>query len=191
MLDFTPLRQKMATMAELTAKLTMDDLRRLTNQMIDTMLGQLAGCQDADVIFVPSDPVATDAAAATSAEVDLPWTLGHVIVHVTASSEEAAFLAAEMARGVELHGRSRYETPWETIKTIEQCRARLEESRRMRLASLEIWPQQPHLDITGEYPWLNGAVDARGRFGVGLWHDDSHLNQINTIVQQAEAARAA
>ena len=55
--------------------------------MIDTMLGQLAGCADADVTFVPSDPAAVDTAAADNAEVNLPWTLGHVLVHVTASSE--------------------------------------------------------------------------------------------------------
>lgn len=190
MLDFTPLRQKTVTMAELTAPLTVDDLRDLTNQMIETMLHQLAECEDADVTFVPSDPEASDTAAASNTEVNLPWTLGHVIAHVTASSEEAAFLSAEMARGVELHGRSRYETPWETITTVAQCQARLKESRRMRLASLDMWPEQPHFEIMAEYPWLTGAVDARGRFVIGLWHDDSHLNQINTIVKQAKAARS-
>ncbi len=61
-----------------------------------------------------------------AAEVGLAWTLGHVIVHLTASAEEAAFLGAELARGVEPHGRSRYEVPWRTLVTIEGARARLQ-----------------------------------------------------------------
>ena len=52
---------------------------------------------------------------------------------------------ADLARGVAFHGRSRSEVPWETVTTIAQCRARLEESRRMRLASLDMWPDQPYL----------------------------------------------
>ncbi len=189
MLDFTPVRQKTKTLAELTAELSVMDLRDLTNQMIDAMLSQLADCADADVTFEPSDPTAHDTMVASNAEVNLPWTLGHLIVHVTASSEESAFLAAEMARGVAPHGRSRYETPWETITTIAECRQRLEESRRMRLASLEMWPQLPHLEITTEYSWLAGPLDARARFAVGLYHDDSHLAQIDEVVQQAKSTR--
>lgn len=189
MLDFTPVREKTTTLAELTQGLTPTDLCNLTNEMIDLMLEKIVGCTDADVVFQPNDPVANDTYAANNAEVNLPWTLGHLIVHVTASSEEGAFLAAEMARGVEPHGRSRYETPWETIKTMAQCRQRLEESRRMRLASLETWPQSPHYEIFSEYPWLAGKVDARARFALGLYHDDSHLDQIDDVVRQAKAAR--
>ena len=62
--------------------------------MVNAMLGLIAGCTDADVIFTPEDPVAYDKYAATLEELSVPWTLGHVIVHVTASSEECAFLAA-------------------------------------------------------------------------------------------------
>jgi hypothetical protein len=48
----------------------------------------------------------------TLCELALPWTLGHVIVHITASAEESAFLAAELARGVHRRtGRSRFEVP--------------------------------------------------------------------------------
>ena len=79
-----------------------------------------------------------------------------MIVHTTASSEEAAFIAAELARGVEFHGRSRSEVPWETVTTIEQCRHRLEESRRMRLATLQIWPDEPDLDNTMTLAFLKG-----------------------------------
>src|SRR5687768_7318261 len=140
MLDFTPVRKKEITMNNLAEGLTLGDLRSLTNEMVDHVLNLIKDCTDADVTFEREDPVADDKAAATSAEVNMPWTLGHVIVHITASTEESAFLAAELARGVPHRGgRSRYETPWQTVTTIEQCRRRLEENRRMRLASLEVW----------------------------------------------------
>jgi hypothetical protein len=191
MLDFQAVREKRMTVAELATGLTSDDLANLTNEMVDTLLGLMADCADADVTFVPQDPVADDPHAATEQEVKMAWTLGHVIVHTTASAEEAAFLAAELARGVPPHGRSRYETPWPTVTTIEQCRRRLEESRRMRLASLDLWPDEPHLDNICE-AWPTGPqVNAIGRFVLGLSHEDSHLGQIADIVQQAQAARAA
>src|SRR5258706_6312412 len=149
MLDFTPVRQKERTMRDVVDGLGPDDLRRLTNEMIDTVLGMIAECVDADVIFVPDDPSANDPAAATSEELRISWTLGHLIVHVTASSEEAAAIAAELARGVPHRGgRSRSEVHWTTIATIAQCRHRLEESRRMRLASLDMLPAEPRLDNT-------------------------------------------
>src|SRR5436853_7614777 len=136
MLDFTAVRDKKQTVGQLAADLAPDDLRALTGEMIDTMLGMIEGCVDADVVLVPDDPGAYDPSAATEAELHLSWTLGHVIVHTTASAEEAAAIAAELARGVPHRGgRSRSEVHWQTITRITQCRERLEESRRMRLAS--------------------------------------------------------
>jgi hypothetical protein len=173
-----------------TIDLSRDDLRRLTNEMVDYLLDLIADCGDADVVFEPSEPGAYDSAAATEGEVNMPWTLGHVIVHVTASSEEAAALAAELARGVEFHGRSRSEVHWTTVTTVEQCRHRLEESRRMRMASLDMWPDQPHLDNT--YVPREGAppINAVRRFLNGLRHDAGHLDQIDDILRQAQAAQA-
>jgi hypothetical protein len=189
MLDFTPVRNKQITMAQLAENQTHADLRRLTNEMIDTQLALIADCVDADVTFVPLDPNAYDDAAATDGEVKLAWTLGHVIVHTTASSEEYAFIAAELARGVTWHGRSRYETNWQTVKTIEACRQRLEESRRMRLATLEVWPTEPHSDNTYQPTPDIEPINCLNRFIRGLSHDDSHLAQIKEIVRQAKAAR--
>jgi len=174
---------------ELVAGLTRDDLGNLTNEMVNTMLDLIADCIDADVTFVPQDPTANDPHAATEAEVKMAWTLGHVIVHTTASAEESAALAAEMARGVPPHGRSRYETPWQTVTTLAQCRQRLEESRRMRLTSLDMWPDEPHLGDLYE-AWPSGPqVNAMGRFVFGLMHDNDHLDHIAEIVHQAQAAR--
>lgn len=187
MLDFSKIATKESTIQDLAVGLTVQDLRDLTNEMIDTQLSLIQDADDAAVLFVPEDPLANDTFAASTDLVNLPWTLGHVIVHVTASSEEAAFIAAEMARGVIREGRSRFEIPWETVTTIAQCRARLEESRRMRLASLEIWPDEPFLDTVVEGRW--GRIDPVVRFIFGLKHDADHLGQIADIVQQAQAAR--
>ena len=190
MLNFKAVRDKEITFGELVVDLTQDDLRNLTNEMIDTILDIIADCADADVFFEPLDPDADDPFATQPEDVDLAWNLGHVIVHITASSEEAAALAAELARGVVFHGRSRYETPWETMRTITSCRQRLEESRRMRLASLEMWPDEPHLDNVYP-PWPEAPeVNAIGQFVLGLMHDDSHIGQIAEIVRQAKVARS-
>lgn len=190
MLDFSAVQEDGTGYNELVAELTISDLENLTNEMIDHILGQIAECEDFDVTFEPSDPEADDPYAADPEDVNLAWNLGHVIVHVTASSEESAALAAELARGVRHHGRSRYETPWQEMKTMDQCRQRLEESRRMRLSSLQMWPDDPHLDNTYR-AWTNGPqVNAIGRFVLGLWHTDDHLGQIEDIVQQTKAARS-
>lgn len=191
MLDFAPVRAKEKTLNELCTELTPDDLRRLTNEMVDRMLEIISGCTDADVVFVPDDPEADDPAAATAEEATLSWTLGHVIVHVTASAEEAAFIAAELARGVPARaGRSRSEVPWQSVTTIEQCRQRLEESRRMRLASLDMWPDRPHLDNTCQPYTRWEPMNAVVRFVFGLLHDDNHLDHLVRIVHQAREARA-
>jgi hypothetical protein len=166
-----------------------NDLSKMTNEMIDRMLGLIADSTDADVTFVPSDPGAHDSFASNPEDVDLAWTLGHVIVHTTASAEEAAFLAAEVARGVPWRGgRARYEVPWQSVTTIQECRERLEESRQMRLASLELWPHVPHLENTYE-PRPGVTHNCISRFVSGLVHDDSHLGQIEKIAAQAREAR--
>lgn len=188
MLDFAPVRHEEMAMSELVGGLTNDDLRQLTNEMIDRMLGQIGDCLDTDVTFLPQDPDAHDSYAAEEADVHLAWTLGHVIVHVTASAEEAAAVAAELARGVRFHGRSRSEVPWQTVTTMEQCYQRLEESRRMRLASLDMWPDQPQLHNTYKY-YGGDLINAVARFAYGLKHDDDHLDQITEIVRQAKNAR--
>ena len=190
LLDFKAVIDKEIGIQEFADKLNVDDLRKATNAYVDKVLALIADCTDADVIFVPEDTEANDTYADSEDVVDLAWTLGHVIVHITATTEEAAALAAEMARGVPNHGRSRSEVPWETVKTVAQCRHRLEESRRMRLASLDMWPDEPYLDNTYQpYPSA-GSINAVGRFVFGLYHDWDHLDQISEVVSQAVAARS-
>lgn len=190
MIDFTPVKKRQLKLREFARAFTPQELRRETGAMVDTILALIAGCTDEDVTFVPHDPAAHDTYATDPGEVDLPWALGHVVVHTTASAEESAFLAAELARGVPFHGRSRYESPWRTVTTIAHCRARLEESRRMRLATLELWPDPPHLDNTYTPFKSAGRVGPKARFLLGLLHDADHLGQIEEIVRQAKAAHS-
>src|SRR5690348_2873248 len=99
MLDFTGVKNRSRSFADLAAGLTKADLYQLTDEMIDTMQTIIADAVDADVVFVPEDPEANDTFGKPE-EANLSWTLGHVIVHVTASSEEAAALALVLARGL-------------------------------------------------------------------------------------------
>jgi hypothetical protein len=190
MLDLQSVRDKKITLAELTANLTVNDLHRLTDEMVDTMLDLIAGATDADVVFIPIDPDADDPYAEETGEAALAWTLGHVIVHTTASAEEAAAQASELARGIVYTGRSRHEVPWQTITCMAQIHHRLEESRRMRHAYLNTWPDEPHLEttFTADYPGAKPR-NAIQRFVAGLGHDDAHLSQIKEIMRQAQAAR--
>ena len=186
MLDFSPVRKKQISLNELGAGLTRADLHNLTVEMVKTQLGLIKDCTDADVVFVPEDPLADDPFAEAPEDVTLAWTLGHVIVHVTASSEEASAISAELARGVKYHGRSRYETSWQSVTTIKQCQERLAESRRIRLASLEMWPEPPHLDNQYKSRPTAPAMNAISRFIYGLLHDDDHLEHISKIIREAQ-----
>lgn len=190
MLDFTLVRKKEMTLPELTKTLTVETLRQLTHEMVDRQLALIAACTDADVVFVPVDPQADDPYAVSEDEKNISWTLGHLIVHATASSEEAAFLAAELARGVPYEPRrSRSEIHWTDITTLEQCRARLQESRRMRLACLDIWPDKPSMDNTYTSKRSGWVINPVTQFVFGLSHDDAHLAQIEEVVRQATAGR--
>ncbi|HKA11932.1 MAG TPA: DinB family protein [Candidatus Dormibacteraeota bacterium] len=191
MIDFAPVRRKETALEDIAEGLTRDDLASLAGEMCDVFLELIAGADDSDVTFVPEDPAANDTFAATAEEVNMPWTLGHVIVHWTASSEESAALALTLARGVDVTGRSRYEVPWEQVTEAAFLRERIEESRRMQLAMLEAWPDKPDLDKT--YSPREGARPANAvvRFLGGLNHADAHRDQVRDVLAQAKAARSA
>src|SRR5262245_4969080 len=176
------------TTRDATYTLRLDELRALTNEGIDLALKLIRACVDEDMTFIPDDPHAHDDGAGEG-EATIAWTLGHIIAHMTASSEEHTSIAAELARGVEYHGRSRYEVPWRTITTAAQCRARLEESRRIRLASLSAWPDEPHLDNL-HLAWEDGPLYGPIQHALlGLRHDAAHLEQIREVVLQAREYR--
>jgi len=187
-LDFGRVRAREVKLADLVADLSLDDLARATDSSIALIEEILAEATDADVVFVPEDPAAEDPAATDPAERDLAWNLGHLVVHVTASAEESAALAQELARGVPFHGRSRWEVPWRTVTTIDQCRRRLADSRRIRLASLQMWPASPPSEVDPD-PATPTWQQARERSARGLSHEDAHVDQIRDVVKQARAAR--
>lgn len=189
MIDFQPYREKRMTLMDLASGLTRSDLKAHTEAMVAAQLACLDGLEDADVVLEPDDPDADDPYTDNPDEARLAWTLGHVVVHATASSEEAAAHALTLARGLPVLGRSRYEVPWRQATTVEFCRARLRESLQMRLAMLDAWPDEPHLENT--YQAREGAPtnNAVARFLGGLSHDDSHLGQMAKIAAQAPAAR--
>jgi len=190
LLDFTIVKNGTKTFSEMARDLTVTDLRKLTNEMIDTMLSIVADATDEDVVFVPQDPNADDPFGIPE-EKNLVWTLGHVAVHTTASSEESAALALTLARGLIPEGRSRYEVPWRSVHTIDQVRHRFEESRRMRLAMLDAWPDEPHLEVTYAPSPRFGSYNATSRFLMGLYHDDDHLGQLREIMRQVREARSS
>lgn len=164
-------------------------LYRLTDDIVDRMLRLLRRRRDVDVSFLPEDPLADDPGADEDGEVNAGWTLGHLVAHVTATAEESAALAAELARGVPSHGRSRREVPWREIATVAQCRARLEECRRLCLASLAMWPDWPDRDNT-YVPWEGSPpMGATARYLLGLRHAIGHLEQMREVLAQARADR--
>lgn len=189
MIEYQAYLDKEKTLKEISTHLRIEDLKKATNEMIDKQLGMIKDCSDADVVFTPVDPEAHDPYAENVEDEEIAWNLGHLIVHVTASSEESAFMAAELARGVDHHGRSRYETPWEEVTTMQQCIQRLEESRRMRLASLDIWPDEPHFGNTYQTREDRPKINCQMRFVYGLLHDYDHLEQIAEVIRQAKASR--
>ncbi len=191
MIDFGPLRRKEASLQDLATGLSPDDLARLTREMCEAQLSAIEGAVDQDVVLVPDDPEANDTFASNAEDVGLSWTLGHVVVHTTASSEESAALALTLARGLPVEGRSRHEVPWEEARTVAFIRHRIDESLRMRLAMLAAWPDKP--DLENFYTPYAGRppMNALGRFLGGLAHDDSHLEQLRKIMEQARTRRAA
>ncbi|MCZ2128206.1 MAG: DinB family protein [Anaerolineales bacterium] len=188
MLNYASVLKKEIKMQDLAKGLNADDLARELNEMYDRFQALMKDSTDADVVFQPVDPNAHDPYA-EGGDDNQAWTLGHVVVHFTASMEESAALSAELARGVEFHGRSRWETDWTTVKTVEACRSRVEESRRMALGGLAMWPDQPNLENAYAPYSSAGSYNCVARFLGGLTHAFDHLGQVEDIVKQAKAAR--
>jgi hypothetical protein len=193
-LDFSPVKDKQMTLYDFAARFSVADLRAVTHESVDTLLGFLENLTDADVIFDPVDPQANDPYAVTGEE-NIGWSLAHLVAHVTASSEEGAAYSAILARGIPYPAepRLRYETPWRDITSHAACVQRLEESRRMRLACLDMWPDQPHLDVmrglSPRYLERFGQMNAPAAFLFGLWHEVGHYDRFREVRRQALAAR--
>ncbi len=176
---------------ELAKDLTLQDLRDETNHLYDIVAGILDEASDADIVFEPYDPDAHDPHAATEAEQHIGWTLGHLVAHTTATNEEGAVFSSLLARGIEMGGRIRTETDWREIDTVDKARQRLEESRRIVLAYLDTWPDEPRLDVyrdlSEKAAKFFGKLNAQAALLSGFAHMDSHLDQFRNTLQQAKA----
>jgi hypothetical protein len=179
---------------DLAKQYTIDDLRAATNTSVDTLLDLIKDLNDADVIFDPEDAGADDPYAVEGEE-KIGWSVAHLVAHVTSSSEEGAAFSSLLARGVPAKERPRYETPWRDITTRAQCVQRLEESRRIRLAYLETWPDVPHLDVNREvsenFIAYFGQLNASASFLFGLMHEVGHYDQFEEAIRQIQAAKKA
>ena len=195
MIDFSPMRDGEISYLEYAARENIGpaELRSLSDESIDYLLSLLDSLTDADIVFDPEDPDADDPFAVAGEE-EIGWNFGHLIAHVTASSEEGAALSSLLARGIPASERPRYETPWRDITSVAQVRQRLDESRRMRNAYLDTWPDSPLLnvvrDVSERFTARFGEMNAPAAFLFGLSHEIGHYEQIEEVKRQALAARA-
>lgn len=185
MIDFTEVFNGQRKIADLAADVTLADLKAATDAQIDEMVTLIRDLSDAHVVFVAADP---------QAEGSIGWNVAHLIIHVTASSEENAAISSILARGINypFEPRLRYETDWTTLTTTAGCLQRLAESRRIRQAYLSTWPDQPHLNTHRSLPPAFaervGQLDAVGAYLLGLVHEAGQFAQLRNIIAQAKAA---
>ncbi len=176
--NFEDITNRTLSMPEQVAYVQHRDLPGLTTELYDRLDALTVGLTDAQVVHVADDPAQDE---------EPGWNLAHVILHITASAEEGMALGSSLARNVEFTGRSRFEQDWETVTTAAQVAQRLAESRRVALAFLETWPDEPHLDNTYEHDYF-GPMNAMSHAVLGLWHGAHQLPQVEEIARQAKAA---
>jgi hypothetical protein len=192
-IDFSPIDRKEVKLLEFSQQFSPTDLKAATNASIDRMLSVVNELNDTQLTFLPHDPGADDPHAVEGEE-HIGWSVAHLVVHVTASSEEGAAFSSWLARGIATarEPRPRYEANWHTVTTKAQCIQRLEESRRIRLAYLDTWPDVPHLDVYRELSekgleyW--GQLNAPAAFLNGLKHETGHYEQLLDAARQAKEA---
>jgi len=186
LVDFKPVFNKEMTLYDLANSCNANDLSGTLNSYIDCTLQIIDSVSDQQLFYVPLDPDANDPYAASEEERHVGWSIAHLVTHVTATVEEGAAFSSLLARGVSLGGRLRYEAAWQQFTTRNQVVTRLEECRRMCLAYLATWPDQPHLDTLREMPehkrWL--VVNAPTSFLAGLLHWHVHLAQFEQAAEQ-------
>ena len=172
--------------ADLAPDVTLDDLKAQTDEQIDEMAAMIRDLSDAQIAAIASDP---------EAEGGIGWNVGHLIAHVTASSEENATVSSILARGIAyaFEPRLRAETDWTELHTLASCLQRLEESRRMRQSYLSAWPDAPALDLYRQLPPAFeeqvGRLNAIGTYLLGLVHEWGQFAQLRAIIAQAKTAR--
>jgi len=194
-IDFSPVWDKQILLGAFAQQFSVDALKNAVNASIDLLRSMVDQADNAMITFDPLDALADDPDAIEGEE-KIGWSLGHLVVHVTATSEESAAIASILARGVAYgkEPRLRYETEWKTITTQAQAIQRLEESRRIRLGYLATFPDQPFFENIREMSEraheLWGDLNAKGQYMLGLYHEWQHYEQFRDVLNQAQAARA-
>ncbi len=196
LIDFALVRSGEQNLMELAQGMSADDLKAATNASLDLILEILGDATDAELVHMPDDPNADDPYAKPGEE-HIGWSLAHLVAHVTASAEEDAAMSSILARGIPYtrEPRLRWETPWRAFQTREQVLQRVAESRRIRLAYLDAWPDEPHLDVFRElserFVAKFGPQNAPATLLFGLRHEADHYDQLRDARAQAAAALAA
>jgi len=192
LIDFSKLFDPSSTPSVFAQQFTRDHLRVATNVYLDVIHDLVNEFDDAGLTFEPTDPDANDPDAKTTLEVTMAWSLAHLVLHVTASLEEGAAFSSLLARGIVIDGRLRYEPDWRTITTKSQVLQRIEESRRMSLAYLDTWPDQPHLDLYRKFPegsrFASVQINAPASYLFGMSHLAGHIAQFEEAARQAREA---
>jgi hypothetical protein len=193
-IDFKPVLEGKVQMLEFSRRFSVQDLGRATTESIDLLLNIIKDMDDADIVFDPLDPEANDPYAKPGEE-HIGWGIGHLVAHVTATSEEWAAYSSLLARGIPYPAepRLRYETAWREVDTKAKAVQRLEESRRIRLGYLATWPDKPNLEVKRElsprFIERNGEINAAAGFLFGLKHEVGHYDQFREVARQITEAK--
>lgn len=192
-IDFSPIHERTQKAIPFAAPFSLEEIRAAAVESVEFMLGILDGLTDEDVTFVPDDPDADDPHAIPE-EMHVGWNIAHLVVHVTASTEEYVSTAAVLARGINFprEPRLRYETHWQSVTTVAQCEQRLRESLRIRLAALDMFPDEilpGRWERSERFLELFGEIDAKAAYLFGLSHETGHHDQFAEAKRQALAVR--
>ena len=194
-IDFKPVFDGELLLIDYATQFSVDDLRQASADSVALMTDIVQGLSDAEICFAPQDPDADDPFA-IEGEQDIGWGIGHLVAHVTASSEEWAGYSSLLARSVPYPAepRLRHETPWREINTSARALQRLRESLRLRLGYLDAWPDVPDLQLKRElsprFIARFGEFNATTCFLFGLQHEVGHYGQFEEVRAQIQAARA-
>jgi uncharacterized damage-inducible protein DinB len=190
LIDFTPVDNNEMKILEFSRRFTAAELKAGTHASLDHILALIGDADDAQIAFEPHDPNANDPHAVAGEEA-IGWTVGHLVAHVTASSEEWASYGSILARGIvyPAEPRLRYETPWREMNTRAKVLQRIEESRRIRTGYLDAMPDEPRLDVFRElserFVERVGEMNAFACVLFGMRHEWGHYAQIAEALRQA------
>ena len=178
-------------------RFSIDDLRAAINSNFEAVTALVDGLTNEQVIYEPFDDEANDPYATQTEDRTIGWSIAHLVLHVTASLEEGAAVGSLLARNVspEPGTRFRYEPRWREITDKAEVLKRLIESRRMCLAYLDTWPDEPHLDNLRKYaegtPMSKAETNAVGSVLGSLRHWYNHVDQFKRVAEQAKSATTA